>query len=113
MLFPSNNSSICPLNLNHEINVSFHNIYWLRIQEIFQNSMISIYDNLNDKILCPNQGWIKNSNLISSLIMISKINFEILKKLLINIQINENGQFSIGINYKGTTTLIIIVILKI
>ena len=106
--FPPTNSSICPLNLNHEINVPFHNIYWLRIQEIFQNSKISIYDNLNDKILCPNQGWIKNSNLISSLIMISKINFEILKKLLINIQINENGQFSIAINYKGTPTLIII-----
>ena len=106
--FPPTNSSICPLNLNHEINVPFHNIYWLRFQEIFQKSKISIYDNLNDKILCPNQGWIKNSNLISSLIMLSKINFEILKKLLINIQINENGQFSIGINYKGTPTLIII-----
>ena len=30
--FPPTNSSICPLNLNHEINVPFHNIYWLRIQ---------------------------------------------------------------------------------
>ena len=58
--FPPTNSSICPLSLNHEINVPFHNIYWLRIQEIFQKSKISIYDNLNDKILCPNQGWIKN-----------------------------------------------------
>ena len=106
--FPPSNTSICPIDLINEIKVPYNKIYWLRIHEIFKDKKISIYDNKYDKIFCPNQGWIKNSNLISSLIMISKINFNIIKKLIIDININEEGQCRIFINNKGIPTLIII-----
>ncbi len=106
--FPPSNLSICPIDLINEIKVPYDKIYWLRIHEIFKNKKISVCDNEYEKMFCPNQGWIKNSNLISSLIMISKINFNIIKKLIIDININENGQYRIYINNKGIPTLIII-----
>ena len=106
--FPPSNLSICPIDLINEIKVPYDKIYWLRIHEIFKNKKISVCDNEYVKMFCPNQGWIKNSNLISSLIMISKINFNIIKKLIIDININENGQYRIYINNKGIPTLIII-----
>ena len=106
--FPPSNISICPIDLIKEIKVPYDKIYWLRIHQIFKDKKISLYDNEYDKMFCINQGWIKNSNLISSLIMISKINFNIIKKLIIDIKINENGQYRILINNKGIPTLVII-----
>ena len=113
--FPPSNLSIISPSSKKTIEIEENEIYWLRLNEIFQgNYKIFEQENKNStikqKMSQANQGWMENSSVISSLICLCQ-EFSIIKNVFVtttSISPEEIGQYQLLFYINSTPTLVII-----
>lgn len=107
-IFPPNISSIHPKNNTHD--APFHlketEIYWLRLNEIF-NKGFSIIEKTFNQSIFPSQGILRDSNVISTLIALSQ-RIILVSKLIITDKPQKVGCYQFIFRINGIPTVVII-----